>query len=69
MSITKAEVAEYANAAFDLAESVKRNIAKDNKIDNKTVIALNRFTIIANKIEDLNKKLTDDENESNTKLN
>lgn len=58
-------LAEYINAAADLAESVKRNIKKDNKIDDKTVLILNEFMIVSNKIAFLTDKITT----SNTKLN
>lgn len=56
---------EYINAASDLAENVKRNIQKNNKIDSKTVLALNNFTIAANSVAFLEDKL----NASKMKLN
>jgi len=52
---TKTEQAliEYFNAGADLAEHLKRIIKKDQKIDHKTVVALNNFMIAGTKISDL----------------
>lgn len=58
---TQKALAEYVNAASDLAESVKRNIIHEKVIDDETVLKLNRFIIAANAIDDmieeLNKKV------------
>lgn len=56
---TKKALMEYVNAASDFADQVKRNIKKDGTIDNKTVLALNRFTIAANAIADLTSELNE----------
>lgn len=55
----------YIHKASDLAEAVKVNIKQNNKIDNKTILALNDFIIAANDIAFFTDKLT----ESNQKLN
>lgn len=53
-------LARYVNAATDLAESIKKDIQKGGKIDSKTVIRLNEFSIAANEvaylIQELNKR-------------
>lgn len=51
-------LSEYVDAASDLAEHVKRNIKKNNVIDTKTIVALNKFIIAANQIDFLTDKLT-----------
>lgn len=65
MSYTRQALAEYANKAADLAEAVKRNLSKDSKIDDKTILALNAFVIAANNVKDL----TDQLNEGKVTLN
>ncbi len=67
--LERAAIEKYVNAATDLAESVKRNIAKDSKIDNKTVLKLNAFTIAANEISDLLNSAEIDTTKNDTKLN
>ncbi len=57
---TKKALMAYVNTATDLAESVKRNIAKNGIIDNKTVLALNEFIIASNAIADLTEQLAND---------
>ncbi len=58
--VTKEAFIKYVDAGHDLAENIKRCIQKDGCIDNKTIIALNEFTIASNNIKDL----TDELNES-----
>lgn len=41
-------LAEYVNAATDLAEAVKIHVTKDTKINETTVVKLNKFIIAAN---------------------
>ncbi len=41
-------LAEYVNAATDLAESVKIHAVKDTKISEETLTKLNKFIIAAN---------------------
>ncbi len=66
MDKTEKLLAEYVNKAADLAEAVRMNIQhNDGLIDNKTVLALNAFIIVANAVEGL----PDDEIEDNIKLN
>jgi len=64
-SATKRALMRYVDAATDLAESVKKNIAHDGIIDDKTVILLNEFIIAANAIADLTTAL----NQTNIKYN
>jgi len=56
---------KYVDSATDLAESVRRNIQHDNKIDNKTVLALNAFIIAANEIDRLPWDFEDNEFDPN----
>lgn len=56
---------EYVNTATDLAEAIKRHASKDTKIDGKTILLLNKFTIAANNVAFFTDKLQDD----NIKLN
>jgi len=65
MGVTKKAFANYVDRADDLAENVKRNIAHEGIIDNKTVLALNEFIIAVNAIKDL----TDEIKSANIKLN
>ncbi len=51
-------LSQYFEAGADLAESIKRNITKNNIIDKTTIIALNQFIIAANDIEFFTDKLT-----------
>jgi hypothetical protein len=44
---------DYVNKAADLAESVKSDLKKNNKISNKTILALNDFIMAAHNIEGL----------------
>ena len=53
MDKTQALLKKYVDCATDLAESVRRNIAHEGKIDNKTILALNAFVMAANAIEHL----------------
>lgn len=56
MSAEQAEqraLAIYVDRAHQLAECVKLDIQKKGYISNKTVLALNQFTIAANNIADL----------------
>lgn len=54
MVTDKKSLANYVNKATNLAELVKNNIQKNNnKIDEKTILALNEFIIAANEIKDL----------------
>lgn len=69
MDKTKAALIRYVNAATDLAEAVAHNVRHDGIIDNKTILKLNEFITAANAMADLKDMLTDDENESNVKLN
>lgn len=54
---TQRMLSNYVNSATDLAESVKRNIIHEGKIDEETVIKLNKFQIAANAIADLVEEL------------
>lgn len=65
MARTKQALIKYVDTASILADSVKRNIQHDGKIDNKTVLALNEFIIAANDIS----SLTDELNKDKMKLN
>lgn len=65
MDNTPKLLAEYVNAASDLADAVREAVRKDAKINNKIVLALNAFIIAANNIQ----YLTDELNKVNTKLN
>lgn len=58
-------LSEYVNSATDLVEAVKRHVSKDTKIDEKTIILLNKFTIAANNVAFFTDKLQDE----NIKLN
>lgn len=49
---------QYINAATDLAECVKKNVMKGDKIDKATKVALNNFIITANEIDFLKYDLT-----------
>ena len=71
MSKTRKALIAYVETASNLAESVKRNVQKDGRIDKKTILALNQFIIAANEIEHLKEELnnSDDSNESDRKLN
>jgi hypothetical protein len=63
---TKQLLANYVNAAADLAESIRNDIQHNNeKVSNKTVLALNKFVVSANDIQDLEAEL----NHDNHKLN
>jgi len=65
MKNTQKLLADYVNAASDLAEAVRKNIQHDGKVNIKTVEALNTFIIAANNVKDL----TDELEKVNTKLN
>jgi hypothetical protein len=60
MARTKQALIKYVDTATALAESIKRNIQHDGKVDNKTVLALNEFIIAANDISSLTDELTKD---------
>lgn len=51
-------LSEYFEAVSVLSDAIKNNIKKDNKIDNKTILALNNVIIAANNIDFLEEKLT-----------
>ena len=53
MAITEAALALYVNKAEDLAEQIKKDIQKKGYISNRTVLALNAFTIASNNVKDL----------------
>lgn len=57
------QLAEYVNKASELAEALRKDIRRDGKISNKTVMALNEFIITANSFEDLEDEIV------NLKLN
>ncbi len=67
---TKKALSEVVNAGLDLAESVKYCIQhNESEINKDTVIALNRFVVAYNELANILVLLTDEENESNIKLN
>jgi hypothetical protein len=69
MDKTRLALKNYADTAADLAENVKRNIAHNGVIDNKTVLALNRFIIATHSVSDLTSQITSDINETDEDLN
>lgn len=65
MDKTEKLLAEYVNRAADLAELVRYDIQhNDNRITDKTVLALNAFIIASNAFEEFS-----DDNEGNLTLN
>ncbi len=64
----KIALMHYVNAASDLAELVRADIAHEGVISKKTVLALNKFIISANDINDLKEHLNSN-NETDNKLN
>lgn len=60
MDENKRMFANYINAARDLAESIKRDIQRDGKITNSTVLALNAFIISTNATQDITNEITND---------
>lgn len=49
----------YVNAAADLAESVKRDIQKKGYVTDPTVLALNKFIIASNNVDDITTAIKD----------
>lgn len=56
-TLTEQALIDYFNTGADLAEHVKRCVKKNQRIDNKTIIALNNFIIAAHNIADLQYEL------------
>lgn len=53
MLIKKKSLATYFNTAQELAEAIKRDIIRDTKVSQKTILALNAFVLAGNSIADL----------------
>lgn len=56
---TKELLQKYVNTATDLAEAVKRDIQKDGRVSQKTVLTLNQFVIAANDLADVRNELNE----------
>lgn len=56
---TKELLQNYVNTAADLAETIKKDIQKDGRVSNKTVLALNQFIIAANELSDITNELNE----------
>lgn len=65
LHLNYSDVIAYVNTATDLAESVKQDIKRDNKISIGTIVLLNKFIIVANSISDLTNQAAKDYSESN----
>lgn len=53
MLIKKKYIADYFKTAQELSEAIKRDIIRDTKVSQKTILALNAFVIASNNIADL----------------
>lgn len=65
MKLSKKTLAIYMGAADGLAAAVKTNIQKNSsKIDNKTILALNKFIEAANDLVDFAARVAEDDDTS-----
>lgn len=53
MLIRKKDLSTYFITAQELTEAIKRDIIRDTKVSQKTILALNAFVLAGNKIVDL----------------
>lgn len=57
---------KYVETGMDLAEQLKRDISKDGKISNKTVLKLNDFIVAYNEIADMVSVIADNSDPNRT---
>lgn len=58
-------LADYVNAATDMAESLIKDIRNDKKISHKTVLALNKFKAAAYAMKDTQDELNRETQKNN----
>ncbi len=67
MSIAGKAFIKYVITGTELTDNLKRDIAKDGKLTNKTILKLNEFIIAYNEIADIVSVIADNEDKDKTK--